>query len=485
MSTYEDSQKTPMNRYSPYLTLLEQYLGSLDEWRSGFDREDSEQKSGLTADIQVSNEKKSSSEKVTPSSKSTSLLPLNDPSGKRYGEILQELTDRLKGNYPFHHPRYAGQMLKPPHPIAWLAYSLAMTINPNNHALDGGPPTSEMELDVLSQIAKMLGYSQHLGHLTSGGTVANLEALWVARESHPGKGVAFSPQAHYTHSRMAQVIGIEGISLGRDTDKWPDELRQLSPSIGTIVVTIGTTGRGKIEPLHRILPVAKELGLRIHVDAAYGGFFKILAGQEGISNEPWQVLGDVDSIVIDPHKHGLQPYGCGAVLFKDPSVGKFYKHDSPYTYFTSDQLHLGEITLECSRAGATAAALWATLNLLPLTPDGLGQILRQCRLAALDFAKEIEAHPNWTLLESPELDIVLWYHSQSDSTSELSKFHKTWFESKMNDPESPWFVSLYEMDANEFYEMHPHVITDSKTVTLLRSVFMKPEHHGGLNGLLD
>ena len=58
------------------------------------------------------------------------------------------------------------------------------------------------------------------------------------------------------------------------------------------------------------------------------------------------------------------------MLFRDPSVGQLYKHESPYTYFTSKQLHLGEISLECSRAGASAVALWATQQLLPLTPGG-------------------------------------------------------------------------------------------------------------------
>ena len=58
------------------------------------------------------------------------------------------------------------------------------------------------------------------------------------------------------------------------------------------------------------------------------------------------------------------------VLFADPAVGRFYVHDSPYTYFSSDELHLGEISLECSRAGAAAAALWLTLEVLPLTAAG-------------------------------------------------------------------------------------------------------------------
>ena len=72
---------------------------------------------------------------------------------------------------------------------------------------------------------------------------------------------------------------------------------------------------------------------------------------------PFAAIAECDSAVVDPHEHSLQPYGCGAVLFRDPAVAGHYLHDSPYTYFTSDELHLGEISLECSRAGPATAAL--------------------------------------------------------------------------------------------------------------------------------
>src|SRR5690606_23155824 len=110
-----------------------------------------------------------------------------------------KLVSRLKGNYPFHPPSYAGQMLKPPSAIAWLAYALTSTINPNNHALDGGPPTSEMEKEAVADLAKMIGYSDNfLGHLTSAGTTANLEALWIIKQILPkGKKLAYSANAHY------------------------------------------------------------------------------------------------------------------------------------------------------------------------------------------------------------------------------------------------------------------------------------------------
>ncbi len=95
--------------------------------------------------------------------------------------------------------------------------------------------------------------------------------------------------------------------------------------------------------------------------------------------------------------------------FRDRSVGGFYVHDSRYTYFTSHELHLGEISLECSRAGASAAALWLTLRLLPLTRDGLGAELAAGRRAAMRWAALIESSERLELYQQPEMDIVTLY----------------------------------------------------------------------------
>ena len=106
---------------------------------------------------------------------------------ERLAAVMHELAVRLQDNYPYFHPQYAGQMLKPPHPIARAAYALATWINPNNHALDGGRASSQMEKEAVAQIAAMFGWGEHLGHLCGGGTMANLEALWVAGQLQPGK----------------------------------------------------------------------------------------------------------------------------------------------------------------------------------------------------------------------------------------------------------------------------------------------------------
>src|SRR4029077_13907383 len=124
-------------------------------------------------------------------------LPVFDarvPGANRVAETLAETAESLQNNYPYFPPLYAGQMLKPPHPVARLAYALAQRINPNNHALDGGRASSRMEKEAVAGIAAMFGWEApgFLGHLCGGGTMANLEALWVAGRLHPGKGVLAS-----------------------------------------------------------------------------------------------------------------------------------------------------------------------------------------------------------------------------------------------------------------------------------------------------
>ncbi|MER6351750.1 aminotransferase class V-fold PLP-dependent enzyme [Streptomyces sp. NPDC001634] len=400
----------------------------------------------------------------------------------RLADAFEEFTGRLKDNYPFFHPRYAGQMLKPPHPAAVVGYLTAMLINPNNHALDGGPATARMEREAVAQLAAMFGYETHLGHLTTSGTIANLEALFVARELHPGRGIAYSEDAHYTHGRMCHVLGLEGHpvrtdSRGRiDLEALEDLLR--TGRVGTVVLTAGTTGLGAVDPIHEALALRESYGVRIHVDAAYGGFFTLLAGADdpaGLPPGPWRAIGSCDSVVVDPHKHGLQPYGCGAVLFRDPEAGRFYLHDSPYTYFTSSELHLGEISLECSRAGASAAALWLTFQLLPPTPDGLGRVLAAGRRAALEWADLIIASELLDLYQQPELDIVTYFPVvEPASLSSIDTASARILAEGMTGPD-PVFLSTFRASREAFTARHTELTADATDARILRSVLMKPE----------
>jgi hypothetical protein len=215
---------------------------------------------------------------------------------ERMTAILGDLAERLQDNYPFFHPLYAGQMLKPPHQLAWTAYAMAMTINPNNHALDGGAATAKLEMEAVGSLAAMVGFAPYLGHLTSSGTIANLEALWISRELHPDKGIAASQDAHYTHGRMADVLRMPCTKVPTD-DQGRIRLDALEAAlatgtIGTVVATAGTTSIGAIDPIEAIVPLARRYGARVHVDSAHGGFYRLLAEQDppAIDPAPWKAI---------------------------------------------------------------------------------------------------------------------------------------------------------------------------------------------------
>ena len=391
--------------------------------------------------------------------------------------VLLEVGSRLQDNFPYFHPLYAGQMLKPPHPVARLAYALAMWINPNNHALDGGRASSQMEKEAVAEIASMFGWQAHLGHLISGGTMANLEALWVAGQLHPGKCVVASEQAHYTHKRISAVLGLnfESISCGRlgRIDIQALERRLALGGVGTVVATIGTTATGSVDPLAAILDLRNRFDFRLHADAAYGGYFGLTDSLADPARQTYNRLGESDSIVVDPHKHGLQPYGCGCVLFRDAAVGRFYKHDSPYTYFSSGDLHLGEISLECSRPGAAAVGLWATQKLLPLVKNGeFARMLSQCRAAALALYEKLHADPRFLPAFPPELDIVVWI-PRAARIGESSALSRQLFAEAAG---NGLHLALAEIPARFFDLDAAGIARDQETVTSLRSVLMKPEH---------
>ena len=438
-------------------------------------------------------------------------LPPYDPAPESASDpapierILADVAHRLGDNYPYFHPLYAGQMLKPPHPVARAAYALAMKINPNNHARDGGRASSEMEIEAVREIAGIFGWPEYLGHLTSSGTMANLEALWVAGQLAPGKRIVGSEQAHYTHGRISAVLKLEFTAVASDSaarmsiEALEAELRK--GDVGTVVVTLGTTALGAVDPLDQILALRERYGFRVHVDGAYGGYFRlILDDLAEPARRAYSAISQADSIVVDPHKHGLQPYGCGCVLFGDPAVGRFYKHDSPYTYFTSKQLqfhpseqkslaggpvHLGEISLECSRAGAAAVALWATQRLLPPVPGGeFARGLARGRSAALELDRRLRSDEAGRFQAfaagPPELDIVAW-KLKGETPERSSELAQSAFDACAR---RDLHLALAQLPLGWFEPDLP-LAANVGPVTCLRSVLMKPEHEAWLDAIWE
>jgi len=308
---------------------------------------------------------------------------------------------------------FAAHMVAPPHAAALLGYFATMLFNPNNHDARHGAATLAMEQEAVAQLAAMLGLPAGVsGHLTSGGSVANLDGLWRARSGRTG-GVAASQDAHHVHRRNCRLMAVESVTIpcdaqGRmDLDYLEDVLRR--GGVDTVIASVGTPGFGAVDALDDLVQLRGRYGFALHVDASYGGFFSLLRDSPDL-DLPQRALAafrDCDSIALDPHKHGYQPYGCGCVLYVTGEGGD--RQRSPYCDVAP---HSG---VEGSRPGAAAAALWLTLRCLPLSPAlGFGPILRDCRLAAQGFAERLAASGRWCVPLAPQLGVVA-FHPRDDA----------------------------------------------------------------------
>lgn len=392
-------------------------------------------------------------------------------------------------------------MLQPPPDITVAAYLAAMLINPNAIEADGGPATVRLEREVVAQLSQMVGFPQPVGHLASGGSTANHEALFVARQvalerSRPRLGLAFSEQTHYSHARSARVLGLEPVPIRCDPQGRMD-LAELAAAlrtgrVGTVVVTLGTTGVGAVDPLHEVLDLASEYGVWVHVDAAYGGYFVLLSRSASAATRqllpdplPWSALRRADSVVVDPHKHGLQPYGCGSVLYREDTVLEhLLDYDAPYLDHGSDDFAPSIAALEGSRPGAAAAALWATLRLFPPVPDGaFAAQLAASRRAAKSWESLLARSSVFRAYQPSELDIVTYFDGRAGRTSQVTASTRRVVQTGTKAP-SPVYVAALRVPASWFAVRQPDIEVDTEDVEILRSALIKPVHEAWVEKLV-
>lgn len=366
-------------------------------------------------------------------------------------------------------PGFAAQMAAQPHPAAVLGYFAAMLFNPNNHDLRHAAATIAMEREVLAEFAAMFGFPVGArGHLTSGGTTANLDGLWSCRQRYRPGAVAFSEDAHFIHARICRLMGVESVVIpcdrrGRiDVDYLEASIR--SGRVSTVVLSAGTPGMGAVDPIDEVVALRRRYDFGIHVDASYGGFFALLKDdREPLIPAPaFAAIAECDSVAVDPHKHAFQPYGCGCVLFRDGSEAAFGQ-ESPYTDASPQS------GLECSRPGAAAAALWLTLRCLPLSSrDGFGPMLRTCLQTARRLASLIEASERLVLAVPPELGIVnFWSAVMGTDGASIAAASRRLLEAAASEG---LFLSTLRIAGRRLGQDH----ADDET-EILRAVLMKPE----------
>ena len=448
----------------------------------------------------------------------------------RFEDRLQELLAALKADFPFQSPRYAAHMLAEQTIPAAAGYYAGMLYNPNNVSKEASPVTLRLEREAADMIAVMLGYdpADSWSHLTSGGTVANLEALWVARTARylpfvlrdisqrlrlkvdiaaardssligmtPARAlwlllevfdavadgsrsgvtefidayrssdynvakvgmsrlisrlnsepVVLAPETH--HYCLTKILDVLG--LGRDSleivpvdarfrmraellEEQLEEVEGDGRHVLAVVAVIGTTEEGAVDPLHKIVKMRwrrQEAGhpsFWLHADAAYGGYLRttmvpervglgepvadvVVDGgahkltldlPEGDTCDALEVLGECESIAVDPHKLGYVPYPAGAVCFKSSLVRPIMRQHAPYVEEAAEGPReeaageaIGVYILEGSKPGAAAASVWLSHKTIPLDTGGHGYLVRETIRNAASLNALLVAWPELT-----------------------------------------------------------------------------------------
>ena len=428
--------------------------------------------------------------------KDASVYPPGNMTNNTLTEELHLLLERSKQGIPTFHPRYSAQMTKDTAIPAILGNLAFLLTNPNNHAYEGGPVTTELEVEVTNMLLQMCGYKEGWGHLTSGGSLANTEALWAIRDFYDNdRTVYFSSVCHYSWKRICKILQIKNFHEVPADGKFHLDLNYLEDKLKTqpaiaVIANLGSTGTGSIDDIENLLLLKEKYGFHLHVDAAYGGFFRSMILDESSNPLPFNsggvlseyahrqlaALPGTDSITIDPHKQGLISYGAGAVIYKNEGLREVILNTAPYTYHITDKPNIGMYSLEGSRPGAMAAACYLTYKVLPLHAKGMGEILHQSVSASKYFHECVEKHQQLGNIHVPDLDINCFFVIPSEknvvalNAKTVPVYQKLSLEA--NNP--PFILSKFVISADLGKQMLPDYDNASGIdVILLRSVFMK------------
>lgn len=340
--------------------------------------------------------------------------------------------------------RFFGYVLGSGEPVGAVADLLASALNQNVTAWRSGPAAVTIEKTVVGWLAQAIGCPDFRGHLTGGGSSANLMGLAMARETKvssnekgvpPGMVVYASEEVHMSIAKSVALLGIGRDNLHRiPTDAFfrmvPEQLEarilqdKASGKIPVAVVaSAGTVSTGAIDPLSQIAEIAHRHSAWFHVDGAYGALAAIA------ERKKFDGMELADSISLDPHKWLYQPLDCGCLLYQSPEAAqKTFAHTGEYARsLTADPVEgfaFFEESMELSRR-FRALKLWISLRYHGLAAfrESIAKDLAQARRLADSIKKESQLE----LLAPVELSAVCFCHRGAGGLSgeELNRFNAT------------------------------------------------------------
>ncbi|MFH1774290.1 MAG: tyrosine decarboxylase MfnA [Methanobacteriota archaeon] len=344
-----------------------------------------------------------------------------DEKGLEEGKFLDILSNARKKDLKYSDGKILSSMCTLPHPFARKVYELFAETNLGDAGLFEG--TKELEDEAVKLLGSLLGNEDAKGFIVSGGTEANIMALWAARNKAGKKNaeVIVPESAHFSFEKAANLLGLRLVTASLDSRHCisvGDVEKKLDKNTIAIVGVAGSTEYGAIDNIEALAEIAVKNDLHLHVDAAFGGFvIPFLIGYAARKFD-FSIPG-VSSITIDPHKMGLAPIPSGGILFRSADFLKFIETRSPYL------TERRQFTLSGTRSGASAASVYAVLKLLGR--EGYRKNVENCMNLTMQLYREINALGLRVL--KPAMNILVFSHEKQDAISE-KLLEKGWIVSR-------------------------------------------------------
>jgi aromatic-L-amino-acid decarboxylase len=351
-------------------------------------------------------------------------------------EVLAEFERRLAPfQYNCQHPRSFSYFTPPPLPLSIVGELLCQWVNQGVDVWHAGPSAALVEEEVVGWLTGLVGYGPgSFGVLTSGGVMANVMALTLARDLHLGRRVGAPPrgralegirvyasdQAHFSIGRALDVLGFppETLRIIPSDERFRLQGAPVAAAVAedrgagltplAIAAVAGSTNTGSVDRVDELAEVAAREGLWLHVDAAYGGAARLsgrLAGRV-------PALERADSVTVDPHKWFFQAYDIGGLVVRRRADLPASFHREPEYYRSGrpeeEPLNWYQYSFEGTRR-FRALKLW--LSWKHLGSEGFGRLVEMNVELAAHLARRCSESDDFEAVPSePELSVVCFRH---------------------------------------------------------------------------
>jgi tyrosine decarboxylase / aspartate 1-decarboxylase len=287
--------------------------------------------------------------------------------------ILKELEMLQKKDFSFTNGRILGSMCAKPHPIAIQAYQQFLETNLGDPELF--PGTKQIEQKLINFIKKMLYAPKTAkGHIISGGTEANITAMWIAKQLSGKKTILLPQSAHFSFQKIASLMDMKLVSIPLTKNYTMDTTalqKYITNDTAAIIGIAGSTELGSIDPIPHLSQICLDEHIFLHIDAAFGGFvIPFLSKKSNTFTEFRFNLPGVSSISVDAHKMGYSVISLGCLLLQKQKWLSHISVDSPYISVKKQTGLLG------TRSGAPVAAAYAVAKYLGM--KGYKQVVTHC-----------------------------------------------------------------------------------------------------------